>query len=59
MLVCHCKAVNDRTIRQIVAEGAVDEVDVALECGADTGCGGCLDEVRRLCATSNVLVKVA
>ena len=40
MLVCHCKAVNDRTIRQIVAEGAVDEV-------------------RRLCATSNVLVKVA
>ncbi|HEY7940075.1 MAG TPA: (2Fe-2S)-binding protein [Acidimicrobiales bacterium] len=59
MLICHCEAVNDRKIREVVARGACDEFEVGLECGAGTRCGGCLDEVRRLCATSDVLVQVA
>ncbi len=41
MIVCHCKAVSDRTIRQAVREGACSFRDVALQCNAGRSCGGC------------------
>ena len=50
MVVCSCQGVNDTRIRATLAEGAADEFDVGTLCGAGTRCGGCLDEVRRLCA---------
>ena len=31
MLICHCEAVNDRKIREVVARGACDEFEVGLE----------------------------
>ena len=42
MLVCHCNAVYDHEVEDLVAAGAVDEFDVAQACGAGTDCGGCL-----------------
>jgi bacterioferritin-associated ferredoxin len=50
--VCHCRAVNDSKVRQVIAAGAEDEFDIGRECGAGTGCGSCHDELRRLCEES-------
>jgi bacterioferritin-associated ferredoxin len=42
MLVCHCKRVCDRTIRETVRCGvAATSEDVGRACGAGTRCGGC------------------
>lgn len=42
MLVCHCKAVCDRTIRQCVRAGNASSVEEVGACtGAGTRCGGC------------------
>lgn len=48
MIVCHCKAVNDRTILTAIADGAHDVVAVGAACGAGTGCGGCHGSIARL-----------
>lgn len=45
MLVCHCHAVTDRTIREAIREGACSADEVGAACGAGTGCGGCRDVV--------------
>ena len=50
MIVCHCTATNDRTVREAIAEGA-DEVDeVTQACGAGSDCGGCRRTIERLLA---------
>ena len=41
MLVCHCEAVNDRTIRTVVRSGARTCRQVDRACAAGGGCGGC------------------
>lgn len=41
MLVCHCKRVCDRTVREVVQCGARSVDDVGEACRAGTGCGGC------------------
>ncbi len=48
MIVCHCNAVTDRTIRKAVREGASDLGEIGANCGAGTCCGGCRDAVRRV-----------
>ncbi len=50
MLICLCKAVSDRKIRQVVSEGArsVREVAHACEAGTGRGCGACLVTIRSL-----------
>ena len=48
MLICHCHAVNDTTIRRCVAEGARSESEVGEACGAGSGCGGCRPMIDRL-----------
>ncbi len=50
MVVCHCNAVNDRTIRAEIESGAVDAADLAERCGAGTRCGSCQPLVERLLA---------
>jgi bacterioferritin-associated ferredoxin len=61
MVVCHCRAVNDVTIRTEIAQGALSADEVAARCGAGDHCGGCrivIDELvdemlaRHLQATS-------
>jgi bacterioferritin-associated ferredoxin len=48
MIVCHCRAVSDRTLREALRNGAVDVTGVMAETGAGTCCGGCLVAVEEL-----------
>jgi bacterioferritin-associated ferredoxin len=48
VLICHCKAIFERRVREVIAAGARDEFDVAIACGAGTGCGSCVPTVTRL-----------
>lgn len=50
MLVCHCFAVCDRTIREAIRNGACSAEAVATVCGAGAGCGGCQETVEDLLA---------
>lgn len=51
MIVCHCHAINDRTIREVVRAGACSPRAVAKACGAGGGCGGCRHAVERIIET--------
>ena len=51
MIVCHCKAVSDRTIRKAVREGAQSLGEVSAACGAGSCCGGCTGTVRQILRT--------
>jgi len=48
MLICHCRAVNDETIRNAVLAGASEPEHLAERCGAGTRCGGCMPALRAL-----------
>jgi bacterioferritin-associated ferredoxin len=50
MIVCHCRAVSDRTVRESLRNGASDVAGVMAETGAGTCCGGCLVAVEELVA---------
>ena len=52
MVVCHCHAVNDATIRRIVGNAEPTAEAIADLCGAGTDCGGCLETIERLLASS-------
>lgn len=41
VIVCSCRAVNDRKIRDAVAAGACTIEEVGEACRAGTRCGGC------------------
>ena len=48
MVVCHCKAVFEREVRELVRAGAASRPAIARACGAGSDCGGCrpvLDEI--------------
>jgi bacterioferritin-associated ferredoxin len=58
VIVCHCRAVNDRAIREVVRSGASTCREVARACHAGRICGGCrpaiaalIDEERAQVAT--------
>jgi bacterioferritin-associated ferredoxin len=46
MIVCVCKAVSDRHIRNAVKNGAASMRDLARELGVGTCCGKCLPEAK-------------
>lgn len=48
MLVCHCAAVNDATVRAAISDGARTIEDVTRASGAGGGCGGCRPTICRL-----------
>ena len=48
MLVCHCKRVHCRDIRDAVQNGAENVDEVGEQCGAGTGCGGCRPLVEKV-----------
>jgi bacterioferritin-associated ferredoxin len=50
MIVCHCRAVSDRAVRESLRNGAVDVAGVMAETKAGTCCGGCLVAVAELVA---------
>jgi bacterioferritin-associated ferredoxin len=46
VIVCHCKAISDRTIRSVIRHGAESTREIARACGAGRVCGGCRPAVR-------------
>lgn len=58
MLVCHCKRVHCRDIRDAVRDGAETVDDVGERCGAGTGCGGCRTLVEKLVERERPLLRV-
>lgn len=48
MIVCICKAVSDRRIRGLVAEGASSLRDLSRELGLGTCCGKCVPQAREV-----------
>ena len=48
MLICHCQAVNERTITASILAGARCTEEVAEMCGAGAQCGGCLPAIEEL-----------
>jgi NAD(P)H-nitrite reductase large subunit len=48
LIVCHCEAVNDATVRAAVLSGADDVAAVGERCRAGTNCGGCHPTLERL-----------
>jgi bacterioferritin-associated ferredoxin len=48
MIVCHCKAVSDRRVRQAAREGARTCVEVSDACGAGSDCGGCHPTIEQI-----------
>jgi len=41
MLVCHCKGLTDRQVRDAVRDGAGTRRQLSRSCGAGAVCGGC------------------
>jgi len=52
MLVCHCHAVSDRKVLEVLREGARTTEDVGRACGAGTRCGGCRHALEELVAAA-------
>jgi len=48
MWVCLCRGVTDSQINDAIEAGARTPGQIGRRCGAGTGCGGCLPELRRL-----------
>ena len=48
MIVCHCRAVTDRAIREVVRSGASTCREVARACHAGRMCGGCRPAIAAL-----------
>ena len=48
MLICHCQAVNDETIRNAILAGASEPEHLAERCGAGARCGGCMPALQAL-----------
>lgn len=52
MIVCVCRRVSDRAIREAVATGAMTVRAVGERTRAGTGCGGCRPVIERLILTA-------
>jgi bacterioferritin-associated ferredoxin len=50
MIVCHCKGITDRQIRQAAAAGARSADEIARRATAGTDCGGCRPLIEALLA---------
>lgn len=48
MIVCHCRGITDRAIRDAVRDGARTVRQVARACDAGARCGGCRPAIAEL-----------
>jgi bacterioferritin-associated ferredoxin len=46
MIVCMCHPTTDRDVDAAIDDGARTVQDIARRCGAGTGCGGCVEDLR-------------
>ena len=51
VLVCLCHPASDRDIERVIDDGARSVDEIGQRCGAGTGCGACVDELRERLAT--------
>ena len=54
MIVCHCLQMNDRRLREALADGACTVDDLIAQCGAGGRCGGCRPALEALVATVTI-----
>jgi bacterioferritin-associated ferredoxin len=60
VIICHCEAVSDRVVRSTIRDGALDLDEVARQCGAGSGCGGCHVRITQLlCFETRVELRAA
>src|SRR3954447_6241423 len=50
VIICSCRAVNDRTIRAAIDDGARTLDEIAERCRAGSRCGGCRPAVQEVLA---------
>jgi bacterioferritin-associated ferredoxin len=50
MILCSCRAVNDRTIRAAIEGGAQNVDEVSQWSGAASRCGGCRPAIQEMLA---------
>jgi bacterioferritin-associated ferredoxin len=50
MFVCHCRALTDGEISEVITSGACDLDAVGDRCGAGIICGGCCPVIEELLA---------
>jgi bacterioferritin-associated ferredoxin len=50
MIVCHCHRVTDDHVDRVLSAGGHTVRQVVRGTRAGTGCGGCLPQLRALCA---------
>ncbi|MDX2086410.1 MAG: (2Fe-2S)-binding protein [Kofleriaceae bacterium] len=46
MLICLCHPTSDRDLDTVIDEGARTVQEIGQRCGAGTGCGACVEELR-------------
>jgi bacterioferritin-associated ferredoxin len=46
MIVCLCHPTSDRELEAIIDDGARTVEEISRRCGAGTGCGACVGELR-------------
>jgi bacterioferritin-associated ferredoxin len=46
VLICLCRPTSDRDVDTVIDEGARTVEEIGQRCGAGTGCGACVDELR-------------
>ena len=54
MIVCQCRVVNDRAVRDAVDDGATSLAEVCRTTGAGTDCGGCVFAVKAIVCEHDV-----
>lgn len=58
MIICHCKGISDREIRDAVRAGAQTRREVARGTRASTYCGGCSRAVEAIIADERAIEPV-
>jgi bacterioferritin-associated ferredoxin len=46
VLVCLCHPTSDRDLDAVIDDGARSVQEIGQRCGAGTGCGACVEELR-------------
>jgi len=46
VLICLCHPTSDRDLDSVIDDGARTIQEIGQRCGAGTGCGACVDELR-------------
>jgi bacterioferritin-associated ferredoxin len=59
VIVCHCRAVSDREIREAVRAGAADCQQVARACHAGHTCGGCRPAIHDILESERAACRCA